>query len=221
MPAIYATSESGIIESWDATYATARSGSNLGAEVDGQYMRAGQTLAGGFYFCWEGFIEFDLSSITPSSTIDSAVLALSPNSGDNDLEGFTWRVRDFDYGATLTTGDYVAGASLGATGTLRAHKAVAAGSWVPNDTYQDFDDDAMAALVTANIGGVIRLIVFTDRHQAGTTPTQDEYRYFGGVGDPNPPRLTVEWTPPAAGGGSTSSIANLGALRSLDSLRTR
>lgn len=195
---IYITSESGSLESYHATtYATARSGGgSLFLDLDGQFPKVGQHVNAGQYSCFESFLEFGLSGIPTGSTINSATLALAPNNNDDSLENFTFRARDVDYGATLTTADYIAGASLSATGSLRAHKLVNSGSWTPNGTYVDFDDDAMAAIVESNIGGTLRLVVYSDRLEAGTTPTQAEWRYFGGLTDGSLARLTVDYTEP-------------------------
>ncbi len=195
---IYASSGGGLIESRNATYASARSGSNLSATADGQYVRAGQLLSGEpNYYCWEAFFAWDLSSIPAGSTINSALLALAPNSGDNSDTDFTLRARDFSWtGSGLTTADYIAGASLGSTGTLRAHYDTS-GGWSPTGTYKSFTDDAMVALVTANLGGTLQLVIYSSRQEANTTPTQGEYVYFGGIGDSNKPRLTIDYTPKA------------------------
>ncbi len=197
---IYASSGGGKIQSRNATYATARTGGTLTVSVGGQYDRVGQLLsAEPLYYCWEAFFAWDLSSIPAGATINSATLALCPNSSDNSTTDFTLRARDFSWtGSGLTTADYVSGASLGSTGTLRAHYDTSSG-WSPNGTYKSFTDDAMVALVTANIGGTLQLLIFSSRHEAGTTPASvtDEYEYFGGIGDANPPRLTIDYTPKA------------------------
>lgn len=199
---ITASSGGGYIESRNAAYATARSGSNLDASnVNGQFVRAGQTLtAEPFYYCWEAFFAWDLSSVPAGSVVNSAVLALCPNSGDNSDQDFTLRARDFSWtSGGMTTADYIAGASLSTTGSLRAHYDTSSG-WTPNGTYKSFTDDAMVALVTANLGGTLQLVIYSSREEGNNAPASlvGEYVYFGGIGDPNPPRLTIDYTPPAS-----------------------
>ncbi len=194
---IYASSGGGRIESRDLVYSNARSGSNTDAIPDGQYARVGQLLSGEpFYYCWQSSFAFSLSGIPAGSTINAATLALSPNSGDNSDTDFVIRVREHAFVSSgFTASDFVPGASLGSTGSLRAHYATS-GGWTPNGSYISFSDDAMVALVSANIGGTVELLIYSDRQESNTTPTQAEYVYFGGTGDPNKPRLTVVYTPP-------------------------
>ena len=198
---LYASTGGGIIESRNAAYATARTGGTLTATANGQYARVGQLLsAEPLYYCWEAFFAWDLSSIPAGATINSATLALCPNSSDNSTTDFTLRARDFSWtGSGLTTADYVSGASLGSTGTLRAHYDTSSG-WSPNGTYKSFTDDAMVALVTANLGGTLQLVIYSSREEGNNAPASlvGEYVYFGGIGDPNPPRLTIDYTPPAS-----------------------
>lgn len=191
---LYTQANSGTVQCRSATYLTARSGGGTLGFVDAsdKYDRVGQSFATPNYFCWQSFHEFDLSSIPGGSTIDSATLAIRPNAGTPD-NNFVIRVRDFDYG-TVATADFIAGASLGSTGTLRAHYDTASGYGA---AYIDMTDDAMVAAVTAAIGGTLRLVVYSADQEASTTPTANVYAYFGGYASPSSSeelRLTVDYT---------------------------
>ncbi len=182
------------IQSSSTVYLTARSGGTLSNPDDAnKYSRIGQNFTLPTYSIWETFFEFDLSSLA-GATVSSAVLAIWPYFGGPGTVTFTMEWRDYDFGAAVTTADWVAGASLGSTGTLRCHKDIAPGITAG---YVDMVDDALAAAVTANLGGTLRLIGYSARQAAGTVPIDDEYTYLGGYASPTSgeeAKLTVVYT---------------------------
>lgn len=191
---LVATTNTDCIQSdGSATYSTVRAGNSLSLNGGANDMRVGQTLVGGpEYVIWQVFLEFDLSAIG-GATVNSATLKLSPTSGDDSDTDFVMRLRDLDYG-TVGTADFVAGASLSGTGTLRAHYATS-GGWTGNGALRSFDDDALAAAVTAALGGFARFVLYSSRQESGDAPTGDEFVYVGGYADGGPPTLTVDYTP--------------------------
>jgi len=172
-----------------ATYSVVRAGNSLSLVGGANDMRVGQTLVGGpEYVIWQVFLEFDLAALA-GQVVDSATFKLSPTSGDDSTTDFSMRLRDLDYG-TVQASDFVAGASLASTGTLRAHYDTS-GGWTPNGTLKSFTDDALAAAVTAALGGTARFVLYSSRQESGTAPTGDEYLYVGGYSDAGPPTITV------------------------------
>lgn len=177
-------SAAGFIQSSHATYATARSGSSLVAYTSELTVESGQAISGGVYYCLETFLSFDTSSIPAGATITAVELSLDGYS-DRGYQAFTNEVRVRDWGATLTTADYVAGADLSAltrVATL-ASSAYSAGYAACTEDGTNFRN----AIVK---GGMTRLLITSDRLAAGTTPTTFEMQDFtanplaGGSPDP-------------------------------------
>lgn len=191
---VYASSESGHIRSRNATYSTARSGGTLTPSVDGATMFVGQG-GGGIYDVWEAFLAFDLASagIPDGATITAAVLGIYATADDSGTD-FTIGARDLDYGATLTSADWVAGASLSSTGTERATLDTTPG--ISTSAYVDFTDAAMVALVEASLSGTLRLVLYSSRTVSGSAPGGVETVTFTGVGGSDKPRLVITYTPP-------------------------
>lgn len=191
---LYAISESGSLQADSTTYSVARAGSGtVDVQVDTAFPRVGQEINLSLdYVIWEGLFRFDLSTL--SGTINTAVLGLASDEPDESVTDFNIKVVDYAYGS-MAAGDFVAGASLDSTGTLRAHFASSA--YAAYGVYNDFTNDAMPALLQANIGGTIDLLAYSDRHAAGNVPTGSEFLYFQGLGTANPPRLVVDYTPTA------------------------
>lgn len=137
---------------------TVESGSNSGSAGSWSVTRAGNSLSpstgsstgvldasaltqkGGsiLYRAREFFAEFDTSVIPDSDTVTSAVMSLA-GAGSFTLEATVpWlaEVRTFDWGGTITGGDYVPGASLGGLALLAS---IADTSWdITSGAYNDF-----------------------------------------------------------------------------------
>lgn len=200
-----------------STYALVRAGNSLGLNGAGNG-RVGQTLvAGPEYVVWEHLTEFDLTAYAGATGITSPVLSIAPESGD-DSSATAWdiRVRDYDYGPAVAAGDYVDGSLLSVTGSLRAHFDTSS-AWSPNDAYKAFADDAMAAAIASNVGGTLRLVIYSSRTESGTAPTGDEFVYLWDASGTYPPRLVFDYTA-GGGGGSSASGMSLPSLRGLRSL---
>lgn len=209
---VVASSNSGYAQSdASATYSVVRAGNSLSLVGGSTLMRVGQTLVGGpEYVIWQAFLEFDLAALA-GHTLNSATFKCAPVSGDDSDTDFVMRLRDLDYG-TVEASDFVAGASLSSTGSLRAHYDTA-GGWTPNGTLKSFSDDALAAYVSTKLGSVARFVLYSSRQESGSAPSNNEYVYIGGYGDVAPPTLALDHHTAAP------SSARYGALRAMRRLR--
>lgn len=192
----------------NATYATARSGGGTFAtDTTATFTEVGQELFGGVYYCYEAYWDFDTSSIPSGATITSVTLeGYCTSVTTSSSSAAVVNVRVYDWGATVTSADWIAGASVSAQ-TLVAH-SVAIGS-LTTSAYNTFTDDALAANI--NKGGITRFILTTDRFEAGTAPTGapngGEYASFD-TAEGNDPKLTVTWTTSALGGNASGTGAS-------------
>ena len=188
-----ATSNSGGVDCSSTTYSTARTGGGtLNLESYGTLYESGQKFATPNYYCYELFLEFDTSTIGGSSTVTSAVFAID-GGGDSSTTNFVSQVRKNDYGASLTTGDFVSGASLSALTLLATWDSTGSdptGGWP--GPYFKFVDVAFAANVEKTTP--TRVIVTSDRLAAGTTPTTDEYGWVNVSTSGSEPTLSVFWS---------------------------
>src|SRR3989344_2228109 len=180
----------GAVRSAHATYATARSGGTLTTDTRILAGQENPDWTGSDYWNRESFVQFDTSSIPDTDTISAAVFSLYGKSGGPPLNGSdVARVRLRDYGATLDTGDWVAGASVSSL-TLVAHSS----SW-STSSYNDFTDDAMPANVSKT--GSTRLIIHTKFHEDGTNSPSGIYAESStATGTTTDPKLTVTHAAP-------------------------
>lgn len=149
-------------------YATVRAGNAL-VEATGASHTLGQIFVDPDYQCDEAFARFDCSVIDAGETVSAAVLNTYVTTDQSDTD-FTMEARSVSLGAAFDTGDWVAGASLGAQ-TLRGSLATLG---LTASAYNAFSDTAMAAIVDAK-SATTDLILNSSLHRAGTTPTGFEY----------------------------------------------
>ena len=194
---IYAGATDGYISSSNATYATARSGGTLSANTAGANIIVGQQRIGGINYVLEGYLEFDTSAVGPGATVTSSTLAIKGNN-DKSATDFTLEAWSRDWGGgTLTTGDYVAGASLSGLTLL----ASALSSNFIFGAYNTFASDA-AFLAAINLTGYTRILVASDLTRTNTAPTGDEYTSYDSAdvsGTSSDPRLIIIATLPITG----------------------
>ena len=177
--------------STDATYATARTGGTLALAGNHEI---GQTTA---YRIGESFIIFDTSGIPDTDTVSASILSLD-DVLDQSLTDFTVDVAisTYDGGAVETT-DWVSGASLPTPILATLDTSGYSAGYNAFTETADFKD-------AINKTGNTSLILYSDRHQAGTTPTQNERVFFtdaDAAGTTTDPKLDI--THAAAGGGAT------------------
>lgn len=200
---IYA-SDDGYIDSSDASYTNARAGTGTKAANDSAATSyVGQRLDGSTRHCYEGFLSFDFNAFGDFAggdyrVPDAPAIGIYVNSapGTTAATDFTLNAYWLDWGSSLTTGDWVAGASL--TGVTKystdAHHAVL-------DHYL-----VLAAVASPQVlnntgpGGInatdfVRAILYSSRHKAGDAPTGNEFLSFAGAstsGTSKDPYLSCE-----------------------------
>jgi len=147
-------------------------------------------------YVWETFLGFDTSSIPDGDTVSAAVLRVT-SYADSSTTDFDIQARLRDWGTTVTTADWVAGADLSGLTLLGSY---ATSSGFTANTGYDLSDTAMAANV--NKTGSTRMLLCSSRTTNNNAPTTPEYvgtyssDYTGTTRDP---KLTVTY----AAGGST------------------
>jgi hypothetical protein len=195
-----------------STYATAAAmGANTYAGTSTTKSVIGQIKSAYGYFCYEAFMNIDLAALVGAgATIDGAVLSLY-GAEDATLDANpTWQVYTKDWGAALTTADAVPGGAGGANLddlTKLASFNTATLGW-NTAGYNDFTSiAALTTAIEAAVGGdgLLRLLIASDRLEAGTTPgtgTKYEDATFWVSGTAHPPKLVVIYHI----GGSASAI---------------
>jgi hypothetical protein len=175
-------------------YADARAGTGLVANTTATALSLGQQMSSdGYdqYTVWEPFLGFDTSALG-SATVGSAVLNLTSNSDGSSVD-FTVQARLCDWGATLTTADWVAGGSLSGLTLLGSYDT--SGGFVPGTAY-DFSDTAMAANV--NKAGTTRMLLCSSRTVSNNVPAgPSEWinpRAADYTGTTSDPKLTVTYS---------------------------
>lgn len=185
----------GKITSSNATYSTARSGSNLSAsDAVTNSSVVGQMLSGGTYYCIEAFFSFVTSTIGAGSTITSVGLSVRGSSKSVDTD-FNIVARIRDWGASLDTGDWVSGS------TLDSYTQVAyfypASLWASSG-YNVFTNESVFAENVSKTGTTY-IMLSSARHHVGDAPTSgapNEFvsGYYADQGSGYEPKLHVEWT---------------------------
>lgn len=172
---IYADTADGYIESYHSAYATARSGGTRTIYAAATYLSIGQEgyEGGDGIYCYEAFLSFDTTGI---SGVASAALSL--NMGDDASNtDFIIEARVRDWGSTLGTDDWVAGASLG--GLTLAATLNTSGIGAPGE--KTFTDVALAANI--NSSGSTRLLLASDQLRLGILPASGNDMVFFSAAD--------------------------------------
>lgn len=207
----YSESADGFIESsHSTTYSTARSGGGSKvAPTTEVYLQVGQNYIGGFgYYLYETFLSFDTSTIPDSAIISSVTLSLHGGDYvDQSTTDFTIEARTYDWGASLTTADWVAGADL-TSNTLLASRSTSGWS---TSAYNDLTENGSNFVSAINKTGITRIILCSSRTKDGNTPTGAEYVNLGASeksGTSNDPKLSVTYVlGPSLSGSITMSGA--------------
>jgi hypothetical protein len=169
------------------TYTQARDGSSPTA-YQGGFASFENSFGTGEYWASSIFLSFDTSSIGAGQKIDSVVLSLRGEFSNNLGTGYSAEVRPYDWGATLTSADYVPGASLSGL-TLLASLPVAS---YADDTWCPFSSET-AFKAAINMTGTTYLLVCHSDTTTNTEPVTTERMFFymsdQGVG--YEPKLTI------------------------------
>lgn len=222
------TNDGNIESDGSATYSVVRSGNSLAVvNASSPALVIGQLLSGGEYYIYEAFLDFDTSSIPDDAVITSVELKLygssSPGADTGNLNVYL-----SDWGATLTTADWVAGASL--SGLTRAASFGIAG-WNASG-WNSFTEDGTNFQDGINLSGSTRLLLASDNQATGTAPSGNGIVLFQSANGTNPPQLIVTYnipapaylSPTAAGVASVSNLLvsskSLLTLSQVDGLAT-
>lgn len=183
------------------TYSTART---TGAAALSTNIVAGQELAGSTYRCYEGFFQFNCSALGGyGKFVVTDVDVFLKVSDKRDTTAFTFNVVARNYGTTLTSGDFVSGASISGT-VMFADSS----SLFVDEAYRQLTQasawDSAALINYSGTSSAIMYMAYSSRHVAGTTPTGDEELVFyssSASGTTSDPYAIVEWysTEPVAG----------------------
>mgnify|MGYP001239063831 CR=1 FL=1 len=199
---IYSDTVDGYIESSDtSTYSLARAGTGDSIQADdaSTWFYVGQlfgelSLA---YSALESFVSFDTSPIPDGAIISVVDFSLVADSNAPAVN-FICRARTKDWGASLTTADWVAGASLSAL-TLLAEYDTASG-WVADSTYT-FTESGNAFKNAIDKTGSTRFLLCSSRTETGNTPTNDERILAFSAdqsGTSSDPKLDITYSEPSA-----------------------
>ena len=189
---VYASGESGYMYGDNATYTTAAN------NVAGGQATANATIVGqltGFQV-YEAMLKWDTSAVGSDtvSNVDFEVDGGTPGLGsDFIIEGYV-----HDWGATLTSGDFVAATGISALGSVISSYDTA-GGWTTTAGYNN-DLGANAAFASAiNGSGDTRILVVSQEQRLQSQPTGTEYVQFECTGATNDARLTITHEAAAAG----------------------
>ena len=188
---IFSDASDGQISSNNASYATARSGGSLVATTNGTSFTTGQVAD---FTCYEIFIGWDTSAINDAETVSSATISLygSVNQSTTD---FTMNVRDFNWGSTLTTADWIAGASLSGNTLLATFDTTG----YATTGYNDFTSQA-AILTSVSKTAFTYVVVSSSRHEGNNQPSGNEFVQAWAAdqaGTTNDPKIVVVADAPA------------------------
>lgn len=184
---VYGGTADGFVYGNNATYSTARS---TAATADGTAVKVGQETG---FKCSEGFVKFDVDAAIGLSygdyVIDSVRLFMKP-AALYDATEFTVEAVTKDWGATLTTAAWVAGASI--SGTVRFSVDTAD---LAVGVYHEFTVGTWEAAALDSDGNIY-LMLYSTRHKAGTEPSGNEYVTFYSAdetGTGSDPYIIVTW----------------------------
>lgn len=198
---VYAGADNGFIDSNDATYSTARSGSGFYVSSSDDPTH-GYTFTAGQYYLDMAFIRFDTSSIGDSDTIDDVDLSLWGVVSDFDITpditleartGYTWS------GSGVTSADWRNGTQYAALTRVATFNP---SGW-SNSAYNLYTEDGTNFRSAINKTGYTEITMSCAAHASGTAPVEVEYATFRNAsasGTTNDPKLVVTHT---AGGGPT------------------
>ena len=218
----FAGTSDGYIRCANATYATARSGGGTFV-VDSSStggLPVGQLLQTGMYYVWETFLSFDTASIPDDAIIDSVSLELYGSAHSVTSSGFTIEARMYDWGASLTSADFIPGASLSALPLVASKVLTTDADW--NLAGYNALTSESAFVDNINRTGLTSIVLDSSRLVAGSAPTGiEQVQAFsadhGGILTDGDPRLVVEYhlppgsisfTPLPASGIPTAGVLN-------------
>lgn len=193
---VYSSTADGYLYSDNPTYSTARSGGTIDvASGDNEIFVDQQLSSGPTYILYNGYLDFDTSSIPDGDVISAVTLSLYPE-GTYTYGGSPGALEAYahDWGATLGTDDWVPGADVSAKTLLASWT----GSWTAG-AYRDLTSET-AFKAAINKTGTTRLFLCISGFRTGTAPTGEDYYgfYTANKGDGYKPKLVIEHAAAAA-----------------------
>jgi hypothetical protein len=192
---VYSGTADQYVRSIDAAWANARAGTGTLVNVDGAVLIAGTRFAGS-YFVYQTFVgPFDTSSLGGSASISSVALSLNCNSAPGATISLS--AVNYDWGASVTTGDFRDGTALGALTVMGS-----ASIGVSASGYQTFSDSATFKAFI-NQTGDTRITVVADDDINNVTPTGEQYAAFDSAdtgGSTTGPKLVITYSGGGGGG---------------------
>lgn len=165
----YSNTTDGYVSSTSTVYSTARAGGTLAADTALTSTRAGQAKSGANYTCYETFSEFaytpDANQIIVAAHLDYVVNAAQTGTPDRNLEA-----REFDWGGTITTADWVPGATF--AGISNYFTSVLSMQQAKVGTTLRGGAEVLRTRLAA--ASPLRVVVGSSRFRAGQAPTNDE-----------------------------------------------
>jgi hypothetical protein len=193
---IYADAADGFVQSVHATYLTMRAGPAVGA-ANGLYI--GQYTG---YNGYESFVSFDSTGgLVAGDTVTAVVASFTDANDSSHPTDFTVEARTHNWGASVTAGDWIAGADLGGK-TLQASLTTV--GWSGGQQKDLTSEAGFPAAVVKN--GVTYLVLCSSRLRNGDVPAGDEFISLAPsetAGTISDPKLTITYT----AGGSPRSQA--------------
>lgn len=195
---VFADQSDGFIESTNATYAIARTGGTLSIPNESIFdLIVGQD--GGFD-CYECFLSFDTSSIPDSDVVSSVVLDTFLTEDRSLGPDFIVEARESNWGASLTTADWISGAILGSLPLMASISTSGIGSI---DSYKTFTSEPSFTSATNLKTGFVYLMLSSSRHRLGDPPVGDTDEYIAispasVSGTTEDPKLTITHAAPKA-----------------------
>lgn len=178
----------GFIASSHVTYANARSGSGATMGTEAGYMVVGQNTG---FSVWQGHLRFDTSSLTAAALITAVSLQLT-TFGAGAGASFTIEARPSTVGASLTTADYIPGASLSSLNLLASLLSTGFTVGVPQLLTSDAN-----FLTAVNPAGFTEISLSSSLTRLNTTPANDSslaiYTVGTGAGEASYPTLIVDY----------------------------
>lgn len=181
-------------------YATARTGGTLTADTASTTFSVGQVftdLKVDQYDCLEGFLSFDTSGVPDGDGVSSIVLDVWLVT-DSSTTDFTLEARERDWGASLTTADWVSGASLGALTLMASISTSGIGA---TGAYKTLTSQAAFLTATNLKTGTVYLLLDSSRHVGNNAPTNPESVVLSSAdnsGTTQDPKLTITHSSPNA-----------------------
>ena len=185
---VYSTAADGYLKSSHATYSTARSGVGSTIVVVNTNSDIWIDQAAGYdLYC--AYLDFDTSAIPDTDVVTAATLSLYPNADPSGGTPGTLEVYAYDWGGTLTSADWIPGASVAAM-TLLASRTTT--GWVSDARKALTSTAAFPAAI--NKTGTTYLYLCIAPFRTGDAPTGEDYfgTYPYEMGAAYKPMLVVE-----------------------------